>query len=138
MRTRTSSLTGGSALAHNFDVRQKGVKLAYLHGPGKLAVQVSNGLNQTRSGSANIGDIDPQKDIMTDKLILIIEDNEKNLKVVRDVLQFKGYRTVEAMTAEKGLEMARSQQPALILMDIQLPGMDGVTALGHLRADPLT
>ena len=75
---------------------------------------------------------------MTDKLILIIEDNEKNLKLVRDVLQFKGYRTVEATTAEKGLEIARVQQPALILMDIQLPGMDGVTALGHLRADPLT
>ncbi|MGH7146497.1 MAG: hypothetical protein ACREIJ_01155 [Nitrospiraceae bacterium] len=62
--TRTSSLTGGSALAHNFDLRQKGVELAYLHGPGKLAVQVSNGLNQTGSGSTNIGDIDPQKDIM--------------------------------------------------------------------------
>lgn len=62
--TRTSSLTGGSALAHTFDIRQKGVELAYLHGPGKLAVQVSNGLNQAGSGTANVGDIDPQKDVM--------------------------------------------------------------------------
>ncbi len=62
--TRTSSLTAGAALAYNFDLRQKGVELAYIHGPGKLAVQVSNGLNQTGSGTANIGDIDPQKDIM--------------------------------------------------------------------------
>ena len=75
---------------------------------------------------------------MTGELILIIEDNEKNLKLVRDVLQFHGYRIVEAMTAEEGLEIARAQQPALVLMDIQLPGMDGITALRHLRADPLT
>ena len=75
---------------------------------------------------------------MAGELILIIEDNEKNLKLVRDVLQFHGYRIVEAMTAEEGLEIARVQQPALVLMDIQLPGMDGITALRHLRADPLT
>lgn len=75
---------------------------------------------------------------MAGELILIIEDNEKNLKLVRDVLQFHGYRIVEAMTAEEGLEIARAQQPALVLMDIQLPGMDGITALRHLRADPLT
>lgn len=75
---------------------------------------------------------------MAGELILIIEDNEKNLKLVRDVLQFHGYRIVEAMTAEEGLEIARAQQPALVLMDIQLPGMDGITALRHLRAGPLT
>ena len=75
---------------------------------------------------------------MAGELILIIEDNEKNLKLVRDVLQFHGYRIVEAMTAEEGLEIARVQQPALVLMDIQRPGMDGITALRHLRADPLT
>ena len=75
---------------------------------------------------------------MAGELILIIEDNDKNLKLVRDVLQFHGYRIVEAMTAEEGLEIARAQLPALVLMDIQLPGMDGITALRHLRADPLT
>ena len=58
---------------------------------------------------------------MAGELILIIEDNEKNLKLVRDVLQFHGYRIVEAMTAEEGLEIARVQQPALVLIPI-IPG----------------
>lgn len=75
---------------------------------------------------------------MAGELILIVEDNEKNLKLLRDVLQFKGYQTAEATTAEEGIEIARAQHPALILMDIQLPGMDGIAALRHLRADPLT
>jgi two-component system cell cycle response regulator DivK len=72
------------------------------------------------------------------ELILIVEDNEKNRKLVRDVLQVKGYRTVESESAEEGLELARSAAPALILMDIHLPGIDGIEALGRLRADPLT
>jgi two-component system cell cycle response regulator DivK len=69
------------------------------------------------------------------ELILIIEDNAKNLKLVRDVLQFNGYQTAEAITAEDGLVLARSQRPALVLLDIQLPGMDGFAALRELRAD---
>src|SRR5512134_1991592 len=72
------------------------------------------------------------------ELILIIEDNEKNRKLCRDVLQVKGYRTIESETAEEGLELARSQAPALILMDIQLPGMDGITAMKQLKADSKT
>ena len=75
---------------------------------------------------------------MAGELILIVEDNEKNRKLVRDVLQFNGYKTVEAVTAEAGIQLARAEKPDLILMDIQLPGMDGITALGHLRADPAT
>jgi CheY-like chemotaxis protein len=75
---------------------------------------------------------------MADDLILIVEDNEKNRKLVRDVLQFKGYRTLDAETGEIGLALARETLPALILMDIQLPGMSGIDALGHLRADPAT
>lgn len=71
-------------------------------------------------------------------LILIVEDNEKNMKLVRDVLQFNGFRTVEAVTAEQGLALAAEQQPDLILLDIQLPHMDGLTALRHLRDDPAT
>ena len=70
-------------------------------------------------------------------LILIVEDNEKNLKLVRDVLQFKGYKTIEAMTGTEGVRLAREQHPDLVLMDIQLPDIDGITALGQLRADPL-
>ena len=75
---------------------------------------------------------------MAGELILIVEDNEKNRKLVRDLLEFKGYRTREATTAEDGLRLARTDQPALILMDIQLPGMDGLAAFAHLRADPAT
>ena len=71
-------------------------------------------------------------------LILIVEDNEKNLKLVRDVLQVKGYKTLEAGTAEEGLKIAREKMPALILMDIQLPGMSGIDALKALRAEPAT
>ena len=75
---------------------------------------------------------------MANELILIVEDNEKNRKLLRDVLQFKGYRTLETETAEEGIRLAQESQPALILMDIQLPGIDGITALKQLRADPRT
>ncbi len=71
-------------------------------------------------------------------LILIIEDNEKNLKLVRDVLQVKGYETIEAMTGEDGLVLAASRKPDLVLMDIQLPGINGIEALKAMRADPAT
>jgi two-component system cell cycle response regulator DivK len=71
-------------------------------------------------------------------LILIVEDNEKNLKLVRDVLQVKGFATIEAGTAEEGIQLAASRKPDLILMDIQLPGMNGIDALRHLRADKTT
>ena len=75
---------------------------------------------------------------MAGELILIIEDNEKNRKLARDVLQVKGYKTIETETAEEGIKLAIEQLPALILMDIQLPGMDGITALEQLKADAIT
>jgi CheY-like chemotaxis protein len=75
---------------------------------------------------------------MAGELILIVEDNEKNLKLVRDLLQVKGYRTLETGAAEAGIALARQHVPRLILMDIQLPGMDGVAALSQLKADPTT
>jgi two-component system cell cycle response regulator DivK len=71
-------------------------------------------------------------------LILIVEDNDKNLKLVRDVLQVKGYSTLEAGTAEDGIRLARERSPDLILMDIHLPGMSGLEALKLLRADAAT
>ena len=70
--------------------------------------------------------------------ILIVEDNEKNLKLLRDVLQVKGYATLEARTATEGLRLAREALPSLVLMDIQLPDLSGIAALLQLRADPLT
>ena len=75
---------------------------------------------------------------MVDATILIIEDNPKNLKLIRDVLQFQGYTTIEAETGEAGVELTRAQQPALILMDVQLPGMDGREAMKVLKADAST
>ena len=71
-------------------------------------------------------------------LILIVEDNEKNMKLVRDVLQVKGYSTIEAGTGEDGVRLANERKPDLILMDIQLPGINGIEALRLLRADPVT
>ncbi len=73
---------------------------------------------------------------MANERILIVEDNEKNRKLVRDTLQYKGYETIEAETGEDGVRLAKERLPALVLMDIQLPGIDGIAALGQLRADP--
>jgi two-component system cell cycle response regulator DivK len=70
--------------------------------------------------------------------ILIVEDNERNLKLVRDVLAHAGFDTLEAGDAERGIELAREHLPDLILMDVQLPGIDGVEALARLQADELT
>jgi two-component system cell cycle response regulator DivK len=75
---------------------------------------------------------------MARELILIVEDNPKNLKLMRDVLQFRGYTTLEAETGEAGLALARARHPALILMDVQLPGMDGREAMQALKADGQT
>lgn len=72
---------------------------------------------------------------MANRVILIIEDDANSRKLVRDVLQVKGYQTLECDTAEEGIQLAKSQRPALILMDIQLPGMSGIEALQQLRAD---
>ena len=71
-------------------------------------------------------------------VVLIVEDNPRNLKLVRDLLEHAGHATLEAATAEDGLELARAHAPDLVLMDVQLPGMDGVEALTRLRADPAT
>ena len=73
---------------------------------------------------------------MANELILIVEDNEKNRKLVRDVLAFSGYRLAEAETGEDGVRLARELRPDLILMDIQLPGISGIVALGQIREDP--
>ena len=71
-------------------------------------------------------------------LILLVEDNEKNMKLARDLLQFHGFTTIEATNAEDGIVLAKERTPKLVLMDIQLPGMDGVSALEQLRNDPKT
>jgi two-component system cell cycle response regulator DivK len=70
--------------------------------------------------------------------ILLVEDNEKNMKLLRDVLTSQGYRTLEATSGEDAVELALSATPALVLMDVQLPGIDGVEALARLRGDERT
>ena len=69
------------------------------------------------------------------KTILIVEDNEKNMKLARDVLQAKGYRTLEAVNGLDGVAMALQHRPDLILMDIQLPDINGFEAMQRIRAD---
>ena len=74
---------------------------------------------------------------MANEKILVIEDNQMNMMLVRDLLQLEGYTVLEAMDAEKGLQMARKNLPDLILMDIQLPGMDGLEATRIICQDPV-
>ena len=70
--------------------------------------------------------------------ILIVEDNEKNMKLARDLLQAKGYATLEAETGTDGVRLAKAHLPDLVLMDIQLPDINGIEAFAQLRADPGT
>lgn len=75
---------------------------------------------------------------MAGEWVLVVEDNEKNLKLVRDVLEATGYRTLEATTGAQAVELAAEHTPDLVLMDIRLPDIDGVEALSRLRADERT
>ena len=70
--------------------------------------------------------------------ILIIEDNDKNMKLARDILNATGYMTLEAITGEEGVKLAKEKLPDLVLMDIQLPGMNGIEAFRQIRADAKT
>ena len=70
--------------------------------------------------------------------VLIVEDNDKNMKLARDVLGAKGYQTLEAVTGEEGVKLAKERRPDLVLMDIQLPGINGIEAFRQIRADPTT
>ena len=75
---------------------------------------------------------------MANELILIVEDNAYNQKLAGDVLRFNGYRVLVADTAESGVPMALEEKPDVVLMDIHLPGMNGIEALAKLRAAPET
>ena len=70
---------------------------------------------------------------MSSTRILVVEDNPKNMKLVRDVLEFSGYEVIEATTGEEGVRLAQAERPHLILMDLQLPGIDGAEALRRIR-----
>jgi two-component system, cell cycle response regulator DivK len=72
---------------------------------------------------------------MADELILIVDDNEQNRKLARDVLEFAGFRTLEAAGGGEGLSLAVEHRPDLILMDIRMPDMKGTEVLRKLRQD---
>ena len=73
---------------------------------------------------------------MTSTRILVVEDNPKNMKLVRDVLEFSGYEVIEATSGEDGVRLAGMERPQLILMDLQLPDIDGAEALRQIRIGP--
>jgi len=73
---------------------------------------------------------------MMKKTILVIEDNEDNRRIMRDLLTSGGYEVIEALTGEEGVSAAETYRPDLILMDVQLPGMDGYEATGRIKANP--
>ena len=73
---------------------------------------------------------------MKAQVVLVVEDNEHNRKLVRDVLGFAGFTVIEATTAEDGVALALERSPDIVLMDLQLPGMDGIEALRLLRDAP--
>ena len=75
---------------------------------------------------------------MVGEQILVVEDNDKNMKLFRDILQAKGYRLQEATTGARAVDLATAHRPDLVLMDVQLPDIDGLEALGRLRADRRT
>jgi two-component system cell cycle response regulator DivK len=75
---------------------------------------------------------------MADEQVLVVEDNEKSMKLFRDLLRATGYRTLEATSGEEALELAVVHAPDLVLMDVHLPGIDGVEALNRLRGDART
>src|SRR5260221_1078308 len=78
---------------------------------------------------------------MTDsagEVVLIVDDNERNLRLARDVLRFAGFRTIEAATGGEGISLALDRLPDVILMDIRLPDVDGAEAARRLKSDPRT
>lgn len=75
---------------------------------------------------------------MSDKNVMVVEDNEKNRKLMRVVLKAKGYNIIEAATGEEALNLLKNQKPDIILMDIQLPGIDGLTLIKQIKASVIT
>jgi CheY-like chemotaxis protein len=82
--------------------------------------------------------INKEKKYMTNKNVMVVEDNEKNRKLMRVVLKAKGFSVIEATTGEEALNILKDQKPDIILMDIQLPGVDGLTLARQIKANAVT
>lgn len=74
----------------------------------------------------------------TGRLVLIVEDNDRNLRLTRDVLEFHGFRTIAATSGEEGVKLAQAHLPDVVLMDVALPGIDGVEAVRLLKSEAAT
>src|SRR5207302_1966050 len=137
-RCRTASRWSASARGHRPRTRAREA----LRRASRRPVDGRERGRQRKHVHVHAPDRDDQQtggDRMTESpLVLIVEDNDKNLKLARDLLQFAGLRTLEAMTAEDGIALAQRDRPNIVLMDIQLPGMDGIAALRKLREDERT
>lgn len=73
---------------------------------------------------------------MANKTVLVVEDNELNMKLVRSLLKIRNYGVLEAVDAETGIQLTRKHRPDLVLMDVQLPGIDGLKATQIIKGDP--
>ena len=121
-------------------IRGDGPRIGAVETPRRAARRTDLGRQRTRKGQhLRVHAPGPTRVAMARKQILVVEDNEKNMKLFRDVLQATGYQTLEASTAGQALALASEHRPALVLMDIQLPDMDGLEALagcGRTSAPP--
>src|SRR5215467_3259721 len=141
---------GGPASRSGYEIRPRGHLDVQINEPGGQGAAAGanhirgaqNGLRPVGpGGTASLGKHKPPvpgSGVGMTRVILVVEDNERNLKLLRDVLEYAGYDVRVARTGEDGVTLAVKEPPDLVLMDLQLPGIDGMEALRQLRESPRT